>query len=166
MQRVSLDRDPLSDFFNRRYVIDEIEEHIKRYGRHRRPFSLLVVDIHNTARLNETFGQAAADAILGDLADLISTKVREVDVWFLCATDQFIVVMDETDSRAAQVVARRLAGEAWNATFTQAPTGLALDITFSTASCPEDAVEAEMLLRAVGLLRRSTDVSGQHPPAD
>jgi len=155
MQQASLGRDPLTDLFNRRYVIDEIERHIKRHRRHRRSFSLLVVDIHNSAWLDVTFGQTTVDAILGDLADLISTNVREVDVWFLCTRDQFIVVMDETDSEAAQVVATRLAGEAKSATFTHAPDGVTLDMTFSTASCPEDAVDAEGLLRAAGLPIRS-----------
>lgn len=152
MKQASLGRDPLTDLFNRRYVTDEIERHIKRHRRHRRPFSLLVVEIHNTPWLDRNLGQATADAILGDLADLISMNVREVDVWFLCTRDQFIVVMDETDSQAAQVVATRLEAEAGSAKFVHAPEGVALDMTFSTASCPEDALDAEGLLQAAGLL--------------
>ncbi len=105
MPQVSAHRDSLIDLSNRRFVLHEIERHVKRYRRHRRPYSLLVVDIHDMAWLDSTFGQTIADAALGDLADLISANVREVDAWFLSTRDQFIIVMDETDAHAAQTVA-------------------------------------------------------------
>jgi len=156
MTQASLGRDPLTDLFNRRYVLDEIERHVKRYRRHHRPFSLLMVDIHNLGQLDDTFGQAATDSALGDLADLISTNVREVDVWFLCTREQFIVVMDETDGQAADTVARRLAAETERAKLKPNPSGLILEMSFSTASCPEDGVEAEALLRTAGFLSQKT----------
>jgi diguanylate cyclase (GGDEF)-like protein len=147
MQQVSLDRDPLVDLFNRRYVLDELEHHVRRHRRHHRPFSLLIVDIHNIAQLDRTVGSAVTDAIVGDLADLISANVREVDVWFLCTRDQFIVVMDETDSQAAQTVADRLEAETDKTRSLRDPATPALEMTFSTACCPEDAVDPEGLLR-------------------
>jgi diguanylate cyclase (GGDEF)-like protein len=156
MTQASLGRDPLSDLFNRRYVLDEIERHVKRYRRHHRPFSLLMVDIRNLSSLDETFGQAATDSVLGDLADLISTNVREVDVWFLCTREQFIIVMDETDGQVADTVAGRLAAETETAKLKPSPSGVILEMAFSTASCPEDGVEAEALLRAAGFLSRKT----------
>jgi diguanylate cyclase (GGDEF)-like protein len=156
MTKVSLGRDPLVSLFNRRYVLDEVEGHVKRYRRHRRPFSLLMVDIHNLAWVDDTFGQAVADSVLGDLADLISTNVREVDVWFLCTRDQFIIVMDETDAQAAHTVAERLAAEVENAKLRFSPDGVTLEMSFGTASCPADAVEAEGLLRAAGFLSAKT----------
>jgi diguanylate cyclase (GGDEF)-like protein len=156
MTQVGLGRDPLTDLFNRRYVLDEIERHVKRYRRRRRPFSLLMVDIHNLAWIDDTFGQAVADRTLGELADLISTNVREVDVWFLCTRDQFIVVMDETDAQAAHTVAERLAAVVEDNRSNLSPGGVTLEMSFSTASCPDDAVEAEALLRAAGFLAKKT----------
>jgi diguanylate cyclase (GGDEF)-like protein len=156
MTQARLGRDPLTDLFNRRYVLDEVERHIKRYRRRHRPFSLLMVDIHNLARVDDTFGQATADRALGDLADLISTNVREVDVWFLCTRDQFIVVMDETDAQAAQTVADRLAAVVENKKSNLGSDGVTLDMSFSTASCPDDAIEAEALLRVAGFLSEKT----------
>jgi diguanylate cyclase len=151
-QAVSLGRDPLMDLFNRRYVLDEVERHVKRFRRHHRPFSLLMVDVHGIASFDDTFGRAVTDSTLGDLADLISTNVREVDVWFLCTRDQFIIVMDETDAQGAHLIAKRLAAEAENGKSILGPDGVTLGMSFSTASCPDDAVGAEALLRAAGFL--------------
>jgi diguanylate cyclase (GGDEF)-like protein len=152
MTHLGLGRESLLALYNPSYVRREVERHFKRYRRHRRPFALLVVDIHNIAWVDATFGQAAGNSALGDLAVLIAANIRDVDAWFLCTRDQFIVVMDETDAQAAHMVAERLAAEAANTRFILGPDGLAFDMSFSTASCPSDAVEAEALLRAAGFL--------------
>jgi diguanylate cyclase (GGDEF)-like protein len=156
MAQVGPGRDPLTDLFNRRYVLEEVERHLKRYRRHRRPFSLLMVDIHNVSSLDNTFGHAVTDRALGDLADLISNNVREVDVWFLCTREQFIIVMDETDAQAADTVAMRLAAELENDQSVALLQNPSLEVSFSTASCPDDAVEAEALLQAAGFLCAKT----------
>lgn len=118
--------------------------------------SLLVVDIHNLAWVDDAFGQAVADCALGDLADLISANLREVDVWFLCTRDQFIVVMDETDAQAADTVATRLVAVVESNKSRISPDGVTLEMSFSTACCPDDGVEAEALLRAAGFLSDKT----------
>jgi diguanylate cyclase (GGDEF)-like protein len=159
MSHECLDRDPFVDLFNRRYVLDEVERHVRRYRRHRRPFSLLIVGIHNLAWVDDTYGQAVADRALGDLADLISANIREVDVWFLCTRDHFIVVMDETDARAVRTVVKRLAAVVESSRPNLGPDGVILDMSFSTASCPDDAEGAEALLRAAGFLSEKT----RHP---
>ncbi len=156
MTQASLGRDLLTDLLNRQYVLAEVERHVKRYARHHRPFSLLMADVHNLAWVDDTFGPAVADRALGCLADLISTNVREVDVWFLCTRDQFIVVMDETDAQAAHTVAERLAAEVENNKCKFGSDGQVLEIRFSTASCPDDAVEAEALLQAAGFVSAQT----------
>ncbi len=152
MTHVGLGRESLLALYNPGYVLREVERHCGRYRRHRRPFAVLVVDIHNMAWVDGTFGQAAGNSALGDLADLIAANIREVDAWFLCTRDQFIIVMDETDGQAAFTVAERLAGEAENTRFILGPANLALEMSFSTASCPDDAIEAEALLRAAGFV--------------
>jgi diguanylate cyclase (GGDEF)-like protein len=150
MTQVGLGRESLLALYNPGYVLREVERHLKRYRRRRRPFALLVVDVHNMAWVDATFGHAAGNSALGDLADLIAANIREVDAWFLCTRDQFVIVMDETDGQAAHTVAERLASEAENTRFILGPDGLVLEMSLSTASCPDDAEEAEALLQAAG----------------
>jgi diguanylate cyclase (GGDEF)-like protein len=150
MRQVGLGRESLLALYNPGYVLREVERQVKRHRRYRRPFSLLVVDIHNLTWVDAIFGQAAGNSALGDLADLIAANIREVDAWFLCTRDQFVIVMDETDGEAAHTVAERLAAEAKNTRFILGPEGLVFEMSFSTASCPDDASDAEALLRAAG----------------
>ena len=77
--------------------------------------------------------KAAGNSALGDLADLIAANIREVDAWFLCTRDQFIIVMDETDGQAAHTVAERLASEAESTRFILGPADLARDYFSASA---------------------------------
>jgi PleD family two-component response regulator len=52
-------RDPFVELLNQQYVLDEVESHLKRYRRRRRPFSLLMVDIGNMALIEDTCGREA-----------------------------------------------------------------------------------------------------------
>jgi len=151
MTAASLDRDPAGTFPNRPYVLQEIGRQLKRYRRRRRPFSLVRVDIHNLDWFEDTFGRNAGSSVLGFAADFIRSRVREVDVWYLCARDAYIIIMDETDAEAARILAERLAAEAKKTMFAFGTDRVTLELSFTTATCPEDGTEASTLLRAVGL---------------
>ena len=155
----SLGQETLVALTNRLYVLDEVERHLKRYRRRHRPFSLLMVDIHNLDWLDHTFGRAVGNAALGCVADLIRASAREVDIWYICTRDRFIIVMDETDAQAAHTVAKRLAAAAEGKRFVLGSYSTALEMTFSTVSCPDDGVEAKALLQAAGFLSSTTPQS-------
>lgn len=149
-------RAPLLALHNRPYVLQELERQLKRYRRRGRPFSVVMVEIRNLEWFREALGRAAGDSVLGCAADFIRTHVREVDVWYLCAQDTFIIVMDETDAQAARMLTERLAAEAKKTTFAFGTDRVTLEMRFGTATCPDDGVEAEALLQAAGLLSAKT----------
>jgi len=146
----SLGRDPAGTLQNRPYVLQEIERQLKRYRRRHHPFSLVRVDIHNLDWFEDTFGRQAGSSVLGYAADFIRRHVREVDVWYLCARDTYIIIMDETDAQAARTLAERLAAEGKKTAFAFGSDRVTLEMSCRTATCPDDGVEAEALLRAVG----------------
>jgi diguanylate cyclase (GGDEF)-like protein len=152
MVEKAVDRKDSIDFDNRRYVMHEVDRHIKLYRRYRRPFSLLLIHVHNLDWLDDTFGAAVGNAALGYVADLINANAREVDIWCMCMRHQFLMIMEDTAAHAAQIVAERLAAEQEKTKFELSPDGATLEMSFSTASCPDDAVEAAALLRAAGFL--------------
>jgi len=148
----SLGQDPVVALRNRPHVLQEVERQVKRYKRRRRPFSLIMVDIHNLGWFEDTLGRAAGDSVLGYAADFIKTHVREVDVWYLCTRDKYIIVMDETDAVAARTLTARLAAEVRNTKFAFGPDRVTLEMSFHAATCPDDGEEANALLRAAGFL--------------
>ncbi len=135
---------------NRPLVLQEIGRLIKRHRRRQRPFSLITVSIHNLDWFRDTLGLKTADSVLGYAADFIRAHVREVDVWYLCAPNTYLIIADETDAQAARVLVERLAAEATETKFTIGTDRMVLEMSFRTATCPDDGVDAEALLQAAG----------------
>jgi diguanylate cyclase (GGDEF)-like protein len=139
--------DPLTGLYNRRYLEKELERHVEMFKRYRHPFAILMLDFDNLKFLNDTFGHAAGDQALQHLAKLMRMSIRDVDIPCRFGGDEFIVVMPQTNKEAIQAVGRRIS-EAVAKTQLKLGRGLAtLQISYGIAACPEDGVEAEVLLQ-------------------
>ncbi|MEA2573583.1 MAG: two-component system, cell cycle response regulator [Chloroflexia bacterium] len=100
--------DPTTGLFNRRYVMIRVEEEIKRSARHAYPLSCLLLDIDKLDDVNERFGAHVGDAILRDMAHIITRTLRATDIVARYRDDEFISLLTDTDSTGAQVAANRL----------------------------------------------------------
>jgi diguanylate cyclase (GGDEF)-like protein len=100
--------DPITGLFNRRYVMIRVEEEVKRSARHAYPLSCLLLDIDKLDDVNERFGNHVGDAILRDMAHIITRTLRATDIVARYRDDEFISLLTDTDSTGAQVAANRL----------------------------------------------------------
>ena len=58
------DRDPLTGFFNHRYLHERLAEEVVRAQRTRRPLSVLMLDLDDFKLVNDTFGHLYGDRVL------------------------------------------------------------------------------------------------------
>ncbi len=100
--------DQLTGIPNRQAVLSRVEEEILRAARYHRPLSVILVDLDQFKRLNDTHGHAAGDLILRHVAQLLSASVRAVDFAGRYGGEEFLVVLPETDADAAASVAEKL----------------------------------------------------------
>ncbi len=100
--------DPITGLFNRRYIMIRVEEEIKRSARHGYPLSCLLLDIDRLNDVNERYGMHAGDAVLRDMAHIITRTLRATDIVARYRDDEFISLLTDTDSTGAQVAANRL----------------------------------------------------------
>lgn len=77
----------------------------KRYGK---IFSLVIIDIDNFKRLNDTYGHAAGDFILKNFASIARATLRSVDVITRYGGDEFAVIMPNVNAKEAAVAIERL----------------------------------------------------------
>ncbi len=100
--------DPLTDLFNRRYFETRLEEEVERARRQGQDLALLLIDIDDFKRVNDTRGHLEGDRTLREVADLLRAGVRIFDVCARYGGEEFVIVMPAASVSVAQQVAERI----------------------------------------------------------
>ncbi len=101
-------QDPLTLLYNRRYLYSQLEREIER-ARRGHPLCALMIDLDGFKRVNDLRGHARGDALLQSIAHALEATTRASDVTGRYGGDEFVVILPDTDSVAAQAVAERIA---------------------------------------------------------
>lgn len=101
-------RDGLTGLHNRRYFYEAL--HLETNGAHqsKEPLALILMDVDGLKVINDEYGHAVGDVILGNLALVIGKHIRATDVAARLGGDEYGVLMPGTDKRGAFAMARRL----------------------------------------------------------
>lgn len=102
------DRDPLTGYYNHRFLHERLGEEVVRSQRGRRPLSMLMLDLDDFKLVNDTFGHLFGDRVLTWTAELIRSSLRASDIPARYGGDEFAVILPETDATEARIVADRI----------------------------------------------------------
>ncbi|MFH0709821.1 MAG: GGDEF domain-containing protein [Pseudomonadota bacterium] len=85
--------DSLTGLYNRRYIAEILPREIVRAQRDMTPLSLVMIDLDHFKVINDTYGHAAGDAVLKNVAACLLESIRQND--FLCrfGGEEFLIVM-------------------------------------------------------------------------
>lgn len=89
-------RDPLTGIFNRQAYNERLAQEYARWKRYQVPLTLVVWDIDDFKRINDTHGHQAGDAVLRHVATLIGSALRETDFAARYGGEEFVALMPET----------------------------------------------------------------------
>lgn len=93
---------------NRVSYISHLADHLEKTTRERDVFSVMLIDIDHFTQLNETYGAPSADGLLQDVSRYISKNMRAVDRISHIKGDRFALLLPQTQSLGARVVAERI----------------------------------------------------------
>ena len=96
MRRLAL-FDPLTGLANRRLLGDRLEQALISGARTARHGALLLVDLDEFKRVNDTCGHHVGDLMLRDVGSRISSLVREGDTVARIGGDEFVVILTDLD---------------------------------------------------------------------
>jgi len=106
--RALADRDPLTGFFNHRYLHERLGEEILRARRSRAPLAVLMLDLDDFKLVNDTLGHLFGDEVLRWAAEQIRAALRGSDVAARYGGDEFAVILPDTAAAGAREVAERI----------------------------------------------------------
>jgi len=100
--------DVLTGWHNRRYLQVRLIEELARARRDKTHVVCLMLDVDYFKRVNDTWGHAAGDVVLKELANRIDAQVRASDVAARYGGEEFIVLLPDTDKASGVRLAERI----------------------------------------------------------
>jgi diguanylate cyclase (GGDEF)-like protein len=100
--------DELTRVFNRRHFMKLAEHELERAKRYRHALSIIIFDIDNFKKVNDTYGHLCGDAVLRELCLTCRTLLRQCDTLARFGGEEFILLLPDTDEASALQVANRL----------------------------------------------------------
>jgi len=100
--------DVLTGWNNRRYLSVRLVEELARARRDRTGIVCLMLDVDYFKQVNDTWGHAAGDAVLRELAQRIESQVRVSDVAARYGGEEFVVLLPNTLVESAMLLAERI----------------------------------------------------------
>ncbi len=101
-------RDSLTGIFVRRHFLERLADEFKRCRKYGMPLALLMLDIDHFKRYNDEFGHLVGDATLKEVAQVLRSNLRNVDVLARYGGEEFVIVIPETKQSGAQELAERI----------------------------------------------------------
>jgi diguanylate cyclase (GGDEF)-like protein len=101
-------QDGLTEIANRRSFDEEFEREFWRSKRHRRPLSLILIDVDEFKLVNDRCGHLCGDFVLKRIVSLIRRLLRREQVFARIGGDEFAVLAPETNSEGAMTLAEKM----------------------------------------------------------
>jgi diguanylate cyclase (GGDEF)-like protein len=102
--------DALTKLSNHPFFFESLDREISRAERYGLELALAILDIDGFRLINDNFGHQAGDEILQDVARLLRTNLRTIDLVARFGADEFAIIFPQQDTRGAGVAVTRLLG--------------------------------------------------------
>ncbi len=99
--------DSLTELYNRRFALQELERLKEEQWRHNNPFSLCMIDVDGLKSINDQHGHYTGDDAINTLADGIKNSLRRGDIGARLSGDEFLILFPNTPAiQARQCLSR------------------------------------------------------------
>jgi len=104
----SANRDPLTGINNRAAMDKWLPREIRLAQRHQHDMVMMIMDMDGFKLINDNFGHDVGDMVLKAVAQVIKSRLRDTDMLFRFAGDEFVCALPHTDEHGAIDVAQRI----------------------------------------------------------
>jgi diguanylate cyclase (GGDEF)-like protein len=137
--------DELTKLPNRRALAQRYLQEMNRAKRYHKSIAFMMIDLDHFKHVNDTYGHLNGDAVLAELASILTAGARESDVCARYGGEEFGIILHETTESGARTLGERIRAKVAAATF---PGGLKLTISIGVAATAEPALFSSLMERA------------------
>lgn len=142
--------DSLTGLANRNLMNIELPGNMARSRRTENPFSLIMMDLDHFKDYNDTFGHIAGDRLLVEIAGILLEGVRESDLVVRYGGEEILIILPDTDSGTATLIAERLRKKIMDTDFLPAngQPPAHMTVSMGVAACRPGITDTDELIRA------------------
>ncbi|MBX5483437.1 MAG: GGDEF domain-containing protein [Myxococcaceae bacterium] len=139
--------DSLTRAFNRQYLYQRLPDELDRCRRFGDPLSVVLFDVDHFKQFNDTWGHAAGDFVLKELARRVNLTVREIDGLVRYGGEEFLLLLPKTGREGAAELAERVRRAVESASFRWGEQSLQVTVSLGVAALGGAQDSDEQLLR-------------------
>jgi diguanylate cyclase (GGDEF)-like protein len=102
------DTDGLTMLYNRRYFNEQLEKLSRTQRQQGLPLSLILLDIDNFKKYNDSFGHPAGDLLLKKVARVVRETIREQGIPARYGGEEFVVILPRCEQQTALAIAEQI----------------------------------------------------------
>ncbi len=100
--------DRLTELYNHNFFYTRLEDEFNRAVRYETSISLIMMDIDDFKKINDTYGHRTGDQVLKEIADMIKKLVRKTDIVARYGGEEFAIILPHTNLEGAEEEAERI----------------------------------------------------------
>lgn len=159
-------RDVLTGLYNHRFFHEQLSHEIERSVRYGQPLTILLFDMDNFKKINDTYGHIVGDKYLGLVGQIVARHIRSSDIGARYGGDEFAVILPNTNADEARVTADKLEDAvARSNTLSPGEESIKIGVSIGYATCPFDARVPGELLEAADRRLYAVKTEHRRPPA-
>ena len=140
--------DALTGVFNRRHFFEQLTSEWERFDRYDSILSVIMADIDHFKKINDTWGHPCGDVVLAQTAKILKSHLRKVDTVARYGGEEFVILLPETSSQDAALVAERMRADIASHDFMWDGKPVRATISLGVSDATEEgATEPDFLMR-------------------
>jgi len=151
--------DGLTGLKNRRYIEEALEREVAGAKRYATDLSFCMMDLDRFKIINDTYGHAAGDRVLKEVARTITASFRQNDIFGRYGGEEFVVILPNTRIESARNVCERFREKVAQLVLKydtyQLQTSISIGLTSYNRA--ENQSPADLILKADKALYRAKD---------
>jgi diguanylate cyclase (GGDEF)-like protein len=139
--------DSLTGLYNRKHLMETLDNEVARSKRHKHDFAVLVIDIDHFKEYNDTYGHLAGDEVLSRLASVFKKSVRSCDYVARYGGEEFILLLPEIGPEDGVKTAERIQKKVAKGNFSGDGEPIKVTVSVGVASYPRDGDDPQAIIR-------------------
>jgi diguanylate cyclase (GGDEF)-like protein len=100
--------DSLTQLWNRKKILELLEEELNRNFREKKPLGVIMLDIDNFKTINDTYGHLIGDKVIIEVASRLKKQIRSYDKIGRYGGDELLLILPGLSRQDAKSIAERL----------------------------------------------------------